>query len=61
MSIDDRDVLPVVWSADVLAPVGKETVPERFVMFQVPDWLTAGVFVMKALTPGTRTAPGDVP
>jgi hypothetical protein len=28
----------VGWFADVAAPVGRETVPEMFVMFHVPDW-----------------------
>jgi hypothetical protein len=68
MSMELLDAAPALtgpiieaWFAAVAAPVGRETVPETFVIFHVPLCETAGVFVTNAFTPRTATPPGDVP
>lgn len=68
VSILERDVFPVVCNADVEAPVGSDTVPETFVIFQVPLCVAAtvlkGVSVLSCeavSTTGTEPAANACP
>jgi hypothetical protein len=52
-------VFPVVWSAEVDAPVGREIVPDMPVIVQVPDCCAATVHVPTWVSK-VRTCPDEL-